>query len=74
MPKLTIGVCILIALSIFGMDVFYYSLREKSPELPVRFLCTKNLPSEEFELIANSLIAHIETHRKLILRHLVRSQ
>ena len=27
-------------------------------------------PSEEFELTANSMRAHIETHRKLILRTL----
>ena len=28
------------------------------------------MPSEEFEVIANSLGAHIETHRKLIMRTL----
>ena len=28
------------------------------------------IPSEEFELTANSMGAHIETHRKLILRTL----
>ena len=30
----------------------------------------RNLPSEEFEVTANSLGAHIETHGELILRTL----